>query len=129
ASEVVTETIPAPGADVVVAIPPDRDRRLKRGHHPAEALADELASRWDLQRAPLLARTRTTPPQRGLDHVARRRNVRGAFVATGHVPRRVLVVDDVYTTGATANAAASALRRAGVRNVEVVTFARAIRIR
>jgi predicted amidophosphoribosyltransferase len=45
------------------------------------------------------------------------------------VPRSLVLVDDVYTTGATANAAASALRRAGARRVEVVTFARAIRIR
>lgn len=129
AAELVTSAISVPEVDVVVAIPSDRDRRLKRGHHPAEALASELAARWELSCESLLARTRGTPPQRGLDLVARRRNVRGAFVATGHIPRSVLVVDDVYTTGATANAAASALRRGGARHVEVVTFARAIRIR
>ena len=52
--------------------------------------------------------------------------MRGAFLAT-RSPPAVVLVDDVYTTGATANAAASALRRAGARRVEVVTFARAVR--
>jgi predicted amidophosphoribosyltransferase len=59
----------------------------------------------------------------------RRRNVAAAFAARPGVPARVVLVDDVYTTGATANAAASALRQAGARRVEVVTFARTIRLR
>jgi predicted amidophosphoribosyltransferase len=50
-------------------------------------------------------------------------------VATGRVPATVTLVDDVYTTGATANAAASALRKGGARQVEIVSFARTIRIR
>jgi predicted amidophosphoribosyltransferase len=53
--------------------------------------------------------------------------VRGAFRASRDVPRQIVLVDDVYTSGATANAAASALRAAGARRVEVVTFARAVR--
>jgi predicted amidophosphoribosyltransferase len=64
--------------------------------------------------------------QRGAT-VSERRSVRGAFRATTSVPRRVALVDDVYTTGATATAASSALRAAGARRVEVVTFARALR--
>jgi predicted amidophosphoribosyltransferase len=55
--------------------------------------------------------------------------VAGAFVAHRRVPPRVVLVDDVYTTGATANAASSALRKGGARRVEVVTFARTIRVR
>jgi predicted amidophosphoribosyltransferase len=58
--------------------------------------------------------------------VDRRHNVAGAFVATG-APEHVVLVDDVYTSGATVHAAATALRRAGAREVDVVTFARAIR--
>jgi predicted amidophosphoribosyltransferase len=54
--------------------------------------------------------------------------VRGAFRARG-APKRVALIDDVYTSGATANSAASALRKAGAERVEVVTFARALRLR
>jgi predicted amidophosphoribosyltransferase len=55
------------------------------------------------------------------------RNVRGAFAAAKQTPSRVALVDDVYTSGATVAAAASALRGAGARRVEVITLARAIR--
>jgi len=53
--------------------------------------------------------------------------MRGTFAGRGPVPGRVVLVDDVYTTGATVGAAASALRAAGARRVDVVTFARAVR--
>jgi predicted amidophosphoribosyltransferase len=55
--------------------------------------------------------------------------VAGVFEPRGCVPPKIALVDDVYTTGATASSAASALRRGGARRVEIVTFARAIRIR
>jgi predicted amidophosphoribosyltransferase len=57
----------------------------------------------------------------------RRRNVKGAFRATQRPPSKLALIDDVYTTGATVSAAATALRKAGARHVEVVTFARAVR--
>jgi len=129
AAEIVVEVVPRPPADALTFVPADHDRRLKRGHHAAEALTLELAARWELPAERLLLRTGPARRQRGLDQHARRRNVRGAFAATGGSPRSVVLIDDVYTTGATANAGASALRRAGVRRVEVVTFARAIRAR
>jgi ComF family protein len=127
AADVVVEIVPRPDADAVAFVPPDRDRRLWRGHHAAETLARELGRRWELPVEQLLRRTRPAQRQRGLDHVERRRNVRGAFGAAAPVRGRILLVDDVYTTGATANAAASTLRRAGARRLEVVTVARAIR--
>ena len=129
AADIVLEVVPRPTADRLTFVPPDRDRRLRRGHHAAEALARELGRRWGLPVDPLLGRTRPAPRQRGLDHVARRRNVRGAFAASLSIRGSIVLVDDVYTTGATVSAAAAALRRAGARRVEVVTFARTIRMR
>jgi predicted amidophosphoribosyltransferase len=127
AAGIVVDAVGMPArARVLTFVPPDGDRSLKRGHHPAARLARELGRRWDLPVQPLLERTRPLRPQRGLDRRERQRNVRGAFRArpTGG---GVVLVDDVYTTGATVSAAASALRCAGASSVEVVTFARAVR--
>ena len=129
AAAVVRESMPRPDAACVVFVPGDADRRLKRGHHAAERLASELAAEWELPLRPLLSRARGSPRQRGLTQHERRRNVAGAFFAHGRVPTRVALIDDVYTTGATANAAASALRKGGAGSVEVVTLARAVRLR
>ena len=74
----------------------------------------------------LLVRTRATGPQSERDADARRRNVRNAFAVAAGValPRHVVLVDDVMTTGATLHAAARALRRAGVERVEAWVCAR-----
>jgi predicted amidophosphoribosyltransferase len=127
AGALVAEVVPRPRAYTITFVPPDADRALKRGHHPAEALARALESHWQLPTVALLERTRPAPPQRGLGLAERRQNVRGGFRAPERAPSRVVLVDDVYTSGATAAAAASALRRAGARHVEVITFARAVR--
>jgi predicted amidophosphoribosyltransferase len=127
AAELVVGAMPRPGVAVLCFVPPERDRSLERGHHPAERLARELGRRWELPVERLVSRARSTPPQRGLGLADRRRNVAGAFTAAARPPPTVGVVDDVYTSGATANAAASALRKAGARRVEVITFARAVR--
>jgi ComF family protein len=127
AAGLVAETLLPPVATAIVPVPADADRRLKRGHHPAGRLAQELAARWELAVVDALARSGSAPRQRGLSRHERRRNVAGAFAARERVPSAVILVDDVYTTGATATAAASALRKAGARRVHVVTFARAVR--
>jgi ComF family protein len=129
AADLTEERLQAPARVVLTAVPADPDRRLKRIDQPAGQLAAELARRWGLETAPLLRRARAGRRQRGLTNAERRRNVAQAFEATGRVPSHVVLVDDVYTTGATVNAAASALRKAGARRVEVATFARTIRIR
>jgi predicted amidophosphoribosyltransferase len=129
AADVVVEVVPRPDAGVLTFVPPDRVRRLERGDHPPARLARELGARWQLDVAPLLARTRAIQRQRGLSRTERRRNVAGAFAATARPPPCVCLVDDVYTSGATVAAAATARTRAGARRVEVVTFARAIRER
>ena len=127
AAELVAEHVPAPAVDVVTWVPPDGDRSVRRGYQPARGLADALAHAWNLDAAPLLARTRAVERQAALAGPERRLNVRGAFCAARRPPQAVLLVDDVYTTGATAAAAAAALRAGGAGRVEVVTFARAVR--
>ena len=125
AAQLAAERLSPPEVDALTFVPSDRYRRLERGHNPAERLAGELASIWGLPCLPLLERTRGGR-QRG-SSAAERRTVRGAFRATGQAPRIVAVIDDVYTTGATAAAAATALRAAGARRVEAIAFARALR--
>lgn len=119
-------TLP-PGA-LLVPVPLARRRRISRGYDQAALLAGHLAraaGRRHLLGA--LRRPRETPPQVGRTRAERSRNVAGAFAAG---PRPVagldlVLVDDVVTTGATADAAAEALRAAGARSVTVVALARA----
>ncbi|MBI4161163.1 MAG: ComF family protein [Acidobacteria bacterium] len=119
----------APGEwDAVAPVPLHRSRRRLRGYNPAERLARPLARRLGLpllRRA--LRRTRPTPPQTGLPRRERLRNVRGAFRAPrpGRVQgRRILLVDDILTTGATAAECSRELLRAGAASVDLITAAR-----
>ncbi|MGH2687482.1 MAG: ComF family protein, partial [Actinomycetota bacterium] len=82
-------------------------------------------SGWPL--VPLLGRARDTPPQAGLAIADRRRNMDHALVAVLPAPPHVVVVDDVYTTGATASEAARALRAAGAERIVVLGLARTLR--
>ena len=127
AAELVVERVPRPAADVITYIPPDGDRSLRRGHQPVEALARALGHLWGLPVEPLLVRRRRVTRQTGLHRDERQRNMRGAFLGAKVVHGRVVLVDDVYTTGATVAAAASALRAAGAARVDAITFARAVR--
>jgi predicted amidophosphoribosyltransferase len=127
AAEIVAGVVPRPDAYTISFVPADHDRLLRRGHNPAQRLAAELGSMWQLPVVPLLRRTPGVAPQRGLSLADRRRNVRGVFQAAQAAPRAIVLVDDVYTSGATVSAAATALRKAGARRVDVVTFARAVR--
>jgi len=128
AAAAVTARRGQPEAEGVCAVPADPGRTRMRGVDGPTALARCLAGGWGLPflGADVLARVARARPQRGLDAAARARNLTGAFRATGP-PRRVVLIDDVYTTGATAHACAAALRRAGAQRVDVITFARAIR--
>jgi len=127
AAETMADALAPPAVAALAFVPPDRARGLERGHHPAERLARELGERWSLPEPALLGRTRLASRQRGLSLADRRRNVAGAFAPAGEAPARVALVDDVYTSGSTANAAATALRKAGARRVDVITFARVVR--
>ena len=112
--------------DGLVPVPLHWMRRWRRGFNQAAVLARAVGRRHGI---PVLGRglrrVRATPLQHG-DVEDRRRNVRDAFAAAGaRIPgRRLLLVDDVFTTGATADACAHALRQAGAADVGVLTLAR-----
>jgi predicted amidophosphoribosyltransferase len=127
AARLVAETVATPEAASLVPVPGDPERAWRRGHVPARELARQLAGAWGIPLLDVLERSRSLPRQRGLSLEERRRNVRGSVVARRPLPADVCVVDDVYTSGATVDACASACRRFGARRVRVVTLARAVR--
>lgn len=106
--------------DVVIPIPIHWSRRFSRGFNQAEVLAERLPH-VDLK---VLKRIRKTKPQVSLTREERAKNLTGAFLATGNVAgKEVLLVDDVFTTGSTARVCAEALLEAGARRVGVLVFA------
>ncbi len=131
-AECLGDTLPFPGGahDLVVSVPLHRARLRWRGFNQAALLGLEVARRLGcLFEARCLARVRATPPQTARDHAARQRNVRRAFRVIDPEPirdRTILLVDDVMTTGATAEECAAALLDAGARAVDVFTLARVL---
>lgn len=115
-------------ADLVAPVPLHASRQRERGYNQSERLAEVVARRIGrpLARA-ALTRQRATAQQAQLDREARRTNVAGAFVARPDrvSGRRVLLIDDVYTTGATLRACAEALYAVGAVDVAALTLARA----
>jgi ComF family protein len=122
---------PADWAEGLVPVPLHPARLADRGFNQAELLATPCGARWRVPLLPrALIRARATLPQTDLDPAARRLNVRDAFRVprpAGILGRRLLLVDDVHTTGATVAAAAQALREAGAAAVGVLTLARVVR--
>ena len=128
----------APAEMLVVPIPFDRSRRRERGFNQARLLAMQAMQalrashpEWKLTIAPAtLMRLRATESQAILTPRERRMNVRGAFSISDPAAvkdRHILLIDDILTTGATARAAALALKRAGAASIWVATLARARR--
>ena len=118
-------------ADVVVPVPLHRERERERGYNQAALLSKPLAKRLRLpNKAVLLMRTRARPDKQVLSLEERWESVRGAFATCPGIQvdnLRVLLVDDVLTTGATLDACARALREAGAKSVIGLTVARAVR--
>ncbi len=117
--------------DVIVPMPLHWRKRWQRGFNQAELLAREISRRTHVPVRDALRRVRNTESQAGLTSAKRRKNVSGAFQPSRRAVNRkllegtrVLLIDDVMTTGATAASGARALKRAGARHVTLLTLAR-----
>ena len=116
---------PLTGELSLIPIPLGSRRFRKRGYNQSERIAAALARRSGVPLRDVLRRVRETPSQTALTPEQRAANVAGAFLAAAPLRGRCVLVDDVFTTGATLLAAAAALEAAGADQVDAVTFARA----
>ena len=116
---------------VFVPVPLHRSRLWRRGFNQSAIVARELSRRTGYGvEIDALKRVRATPPLKGLNMLQRRRTVAGAFRTNRQAElrgRNIVLVDDVLTTGSTANACARVLKRAGAARVDLVSWARVIR--
>lgn len=113
--------------DLIVPMPLHWKKRWSRGYNQSELLAREVARRWGIPVAKIVRRVKATAPQAGLTNSKRRLNVQGAFrirKPANVKGLRILLIDDVLTTGATAGACARVLKRAGASHVAVAAVAR-----
>ena len=113
--------------DAVVPVPLYWKKKWDRGFNQAELLARYVAKRRGIPVISVLRRKRSTATQAGLASAGRRRNVAGAFALRARkdiAGKKILLIDDVMTTGATASACASVLKRGGAKSVSLFTVAR-----
>jgi len=113
--------------DAVVAVPLYWRKLWNRGFNQADLLARHVAKKRGIPLLSVLRRKRATATQAGLASAGRRRNVAGAFVLKPNrnlAGKKILLIDDVMTTGATASACASVLKRGGAQSVSLLTLAR-----
>jgi ComF family protein len=113
--------------DLIIAMPMHWRKQWERGFNQAELLARPVARRYGLKLSNNLRRKRYTRAQAGLSELERRENLRGSFTVKRPkqiADRRILLIDDVFTTGATLRAAAAALKAAGAVRVSALTLAR-----
>lgn len=133
ASFYADETVRVLGADIaswhaeaLIPIPLHKEKLKKRGYNQAALFAEALSERLGipvLEKA--LVRERSTVPQKGLNREERQKNLKKAFklVQNDVKLKTIILIDDIFTTGSTADAAAEAVRQAGVTDIYVVTLA------
>lgn len=115
--------------DALTPIPTTLSRFIERHYNPAEILAQEISHLCGIPVMPLLKKTRSTPAQHDLSGEERRFNLRGCFKVKKEYPvaeLRVLLIDDILTTGSTAQEAGRVLKQAGVRYSGILTLARTL---
>lgn len=116
--------------DMVLPVPAGQDRRLERGFNPPELISEEIAKDLELPHRPAeLRRTRSESSQALLAKPGRKQNVKGAFSVkrqgSFHL-KRLLLIDDILTTGETASECARTLKNAGAASVTVLALARGV---
>lgn len=112
--------------DIITFVPMSEKAEKKRGYNQSELLADELAKLLSTDAYSVLEKVKDTPNQAELDFKERSRNLKGAFRVTDKKivkGKRILLIDDVLTTGATSREVASALKMAGSKSVYLLTVA------
>ena len=121
--------IPVGKIDVIVPLPLSGKRQMKRGFNQSELLAEEIARRFliDVDNSSL-RKVKDITPQFELSREKRLSNVKGAFSSLPMTGKKVLLIDDIYTTGATVREASGALKSAGAGDVYVLTLARAVEV-
>lgn len=123
------EDVLAGAYDAVIPVPAFKKRRDRRGFNQAEVIASSFSEYADLEcRTDILIRVKETKAMKGLGPSERRANIHGAFKLKEQKPgpvkgRRLLLIDDIYTTGATIDEAASVLKSAGAARVDFAVFA------
>jgi predicted amidophosphoribosyltransferase len=117
--------------DLVTPVPTHRDKQAVRGYNHADLMGKSFAGRAGLRYDPdVVVRTRPTLPMKGLGPEARIANIQGAFDIRAHrlpliAGSRILLIDDIYTTGATIDEIASILKDAGASRIDFLAFAAA----
>lgn len=118
---------------LLVPVPLHRWRIWRRGYNQSALIASALSHATGVPHAPsAIVRVRSTPPLKAMNHGKRRDTVRGAFAIDDRCKphlqgKTILLVDDIYTTGSTANACAKVLKKAGAGSVELHVWARVVR--
>lgn len=114
------EWIEKKGIEVIIPVPMFLPKQRKRGYNQAECFAKQLSKRLEIPMdAEFIRRCKDTAPQKGLNDIERQKNLKDAFCCGKYTEKyeKVLVVDDIYTTGSTADAVTEILKNAGVREV------------